>query len=557
MADGWGLLLDLVITLSSAVLLGLLAERLRQSAVVGYLLAGILISPQSTGWVRSADAVHALAEIGVALLLFTIGLEFSFRRLRRMGAIALGGGTLQIGLCLGAAMALAMAFGAPLGAAYAVGAAFALSSTAVVLRVLKERSELESLHGKNALAMLLLQDLALLPLMFGVLAFSEGRGAPDWVDLGDAAFRAGTIVAAMLLLLLVVLPRLLSVAAIAQNRELPILFAIVACIGATWAAHGIGLSPALGAFFAGVLLAESRFADQVRADVLPLRALFTTVFFASVGMLADVRWIADHAGLVLLAAAGLVVLKTLLAALAVRAFQPSWLVAAATGLALGQMGEFSFVIAGMAQRTGLVDQTLFQLVVSVSVLSLVLASIIVPKAARIGRRLCILVIPTKVLAAADRKLHARPAGEPHILLVGYGDAGQATASRLRDEGWAVTVLDANPFFADLARKNGFVGRIGDATQSENLIEAGVTSAATVAVAVPDARTARMILSQCKTVAPHVPIAARSRYHQFVDELDVAGADLVVDEEGTTGHLLADAALRLAPSLELRERARDA
>ncbi|HRF59786.1 MAG TPA: cation:proton antiporter [Fimbriimonadaceae bacterium] len=539
MPDGWALLLDLMILLAAAVLLGLLFEKLRLSAVVGYLVAGTLAGPGVLGWVRGGEGVNALAELGVALLLFTIGLEFSFRRLLGLGRQALVGGPLQILSTLLVGAGGAMALGATWQVALIVGAIVSLSSTAVVLRVLKDHSDLDTAHGKSALGILLMQDVAVVPLVLLVTFVSGGSEKPKGLS-----WEAILIVAAILVIVGVLLPRLLSLRSVARNRELPVIFAIVSCVASTWAAHAAGLSPALGAFVAGMLLADSRFADQMRSDVMPLKTLFLTIFFASIGMLADLRWVWEHWWWVLTAAVAVLCVKSVLAYLSLRPFQPSIVAAIGGGVCVAQVGEFSFVLAGIAADAGALSPDLVQLTISVSVVTLLIAPVLVANAHNIARALAKRVVPARKLALGERFAARKEGLFGHFIIVGYGDAGQATSKALSEAGANVVVLEIHPHLVELAHRNGHQGRIGDATQYANLLAAGLPQAACLVLAVPDHNVARLTISIAKSHVPDVPVVARARYHTFADELDVAGADVIVDEEQLTGDRLGQEALLL-------------
>ena len=308
--DLWTIVAELLVLLAAAFVLGLVFERLRQSAIIGYLLAGALLGPYV---LEGEQVVRGIAELGVTLLLFVVGLEFSLRRLVRMGPIGLGGGTVQVVLTCLLAGLIGWAWGLDGPAAMAVGAMIALSSTACVLRVLFDRTALASVHGRGAVGILLVQDMAVVPLLLVVSALGGEGGAGDVAAaLGRAAlFLVGLIVVFELLARYVLAP-LLRQAVVARSRELLILLAVVVAFGSAWAAHALGLSPALGAFLAGLLLAESPFAVQIRADVGAIRTLFLTLFFASIGMLADPRWIVQHAGQVAVILAVVLVGKTVI-----------------------------------------------------------------------------------------------------------------------------------------------------------------------------------------------------------------------------------------------------
>lgn len=543
----WSALPDVLIILIVALLLGIIAERLKQNALLGYLLSGVLLGPSGLGLVRQVEGVRQLAEVGVALLLFTIGLEFSLRRLRELGAVASLGGSAQI-LATGTVFALlALAFGRPLPEAVIIGAALSVSSTAVVLRVLVDRSELDSLHGRNALGILLAQDLAIVPLVLVISAVAEG------VDAATALQRLGMRVGFVFVLVIVIyiaserlVPPLLALASGRNNRELPVILAVAACLGATWAAHAMGLSPTLGAFMAGVLLAESPFAEQIRADVGPLRAVFVTMFFASAGMLADLP---QGRGLLLVLAAAVVILlvKSLVVGAVIRAFRQPHQVAFATGLALAQIGEFSFVLLQVGFDAGAVATETFQILLSASVLTL----LVTPYLMATSSQLC------EVLAQRwDAGPYApSPAGQPNpagghkrVVVVGYGPAGRSVVESLRAAEIPLLVIDLNP--KTVSENRALIPiEIGDASRGDILQHHHLQWARAVVVTVPDPQAARLIIHQSKQAAPEVPVIARGRYHIHIGRLEEAGADSVVDEEYVTGERLGAELLAALRKLE--------
>lgn len=544
--DLWLLLLDAVVLLAAALVLGALMEALRQSAVVGYLLAGTLVGPGVLGLVGSQSAVSLIAELGVALLLFSIGLEFSLSRLRGMGLSALGLGVGQVGATLGLTLGLARAFGLPLGTAAALGAVAALSSTAVVLRLLAERAELDSVHGRAAVGVLLAQDAAVVPLMLLVTALGPDAAPAAAASpgvLGRVALGVGAL-AGFVAFERLVLPRLLVVPALSRHRELPILFAVVVALGAAWLAHTLGVSPSLGAFIAGVALGDSPVALQVRADVGSLKTLFATLFFGSVGLLGDPAWMAANAGSVVLAVVAVVAGKALVVWPLARLLGLRHRHAIATGLCLAQVGEFSFVLAGIARGDGgegaLLGPDLFALLVSTTIGSLMLTPLLVRVAPDAGRR---------VEGWLRRALPPREEGdEPrtsHVVVVGFGPAGRAVAERAASAGRAVVVVDLSPRLVNEARALGHHAWLGDASAVEVLEHAHVESARAVVVTLPDHRAAVEVIRGVRARAPSVPLIARARYHLYAEALRQAGATDVIDEEHEVGRRLADAAQGLA------------
>ena len=544
--DPWTALLDVLILLLAAMLLGALCERLKQSAILGYLLAGTLLGPNALNLMPTHRAVSAIAELGVALLLFTIGLEFSWRRLRGIGPIAVGGGSVQVVLTGALAAGACLLFGLGGRSAVAVGAMIALSSTACVLRLLVSRAEIDSIHGRSALGILLLQDIAVVPLVLVVTALGgEGpvsAGQIGW-DLGRAVGVAGLLVVALFVVLNYFVPLLLGAKEAARNRDLPILLAIVAAVGAAWTSHKLGLSPALGAFIAGLILAESPFATQIRADVASVRTLFVTLFFSSIGMLSDPGWVLEHWATVAAVIAVIVLGKAVVTSGVVHLFGYSPGHAVATGVCLAQAGEFAFVLAEVARHGQVIDGGLFDLIVAATIGTLFLSPYLVAVAPRLAN------IVGRLTTRASQRLeraHEAPT-QPgaqwngHILIVGFGPAGRRIAEALMQEYKSLlVVVELRPKSADVARTYGLRTCIGDATRAELLEHVHVGTARAVAVTLPDPAAARQVIEQVRALAPQASIVARARYHVYRWELMIAGAETVVDEEDEVGVRVAEA-----------------
>lgn len=549
--DLWKALLDVLVLLLSALVLGALCERLKQNAIIGYLLAGTLLGPNALNWMPSHKAVTAIAELGVALLLFTIGLEFSWRRLRTIGPIALGGGTLQVVVTGALTAGVCLAFGLAGRTAIAIGAIVALSSTACVLRLLVSRAEIDSIHGRNGLGILLLQDIAVVPLVLLVaaLARKESLVQIGW-DAGRALGAAIIVTGVLYFLLKYAAPLLLNTEAAARNRELPILLAIVIAMGAGWVTHWLGLSPALGAFVAGMLLAESPFATQIRGDVASLRTLFVTLFFSSIGMLADPAWALDHWLLVAAVVAAIIVGKGVVLCGVAYLFRSTLGHAVATGACLAQVGEFSFVLANVAREGALIDIGLFELIISVTIATLLLTPYLVAAAPRLvvlAGRLSQGRPQEPVELGAAAHTHAGEMAD-HILIVGFGPAGRRVAEALIGRYKSrLAVVELNAKSAGVARGYGLQTYIGDATRAEMLEFVGVGRAMAVVVTVPDPAAARHVIEQVRALSPHTPVFARARYHVYRWELILAGAEVVVDEEEEVG-------LRIASAVRKRLRA---
>jgi len=551
MPVSWQVVLDILVLLGAALMLGTLAEQLKQSSILGYLVAGTIVGPAGLSLVKAGDHVHVIAELGVAMLLFSIGLEFSFARLRRLGKIALVGGSSQILLTMALACGVSLLFGLSLKVAVAIGAMLALSSTACVLRILVDRKTIDSRYGRNSLGILLMQDIAVVPLvlLMTVLA-SGGSFGESMVVLGKTTGLGVLLIGAFLVLFRFVVPRLFNIKQWAQNRDLPVLLAIVVAIGSALAAHELGISPAMGAFVAGVLLGESPFAVQIRADVTSLRTLFVTLFFASVGMLGEPAWVLENWAVVGGTVTAIIVGKALVVTLVVRMLGHGTAISLASGLCLAQVGEFSFVLAEIG-RGDVFSEYVFDLVVSSTILTLFVTPFLIALAPRVTHGY------QRVLGRSSTEQRTTQAGEravepeaadtdekadaegQDIFIIGFGPTGQQAADLLSKQyGKLIHVIDLNPKNAQLAEMRGLAVQVGDATRHEVLEHAGIHRASVVLVTLPDANASRTVIHHCRHLSPEAVVIARARYHIMRWELQMAGAMHVVDEELSVGRNLA-------------------
>ncbi len=526
----WFFLMELVMLLGGAFLFGALAQRMRQSPILGYLLAGTVIGPL----LFNPSAVNQAAELGVSLLLFSIGLEFSFKQLRQMGRMAFGGGSAQIIITITFVTLIMIAY-VTLPKALTLGAIVALSSTAVVLRLLVDRAEMDSVRGRACLGILLLQDIAIVPLVLMVSLFAPA--APE-AGLGFHMLKIVAAVAGLAaifyLLLYRVAPVLLSDQALFANRELTVLLAISVGLGAAWAAHAAHISPALGAFVAGMLLGESPFASQVRADIGTLRIIMVTLFFASVGMLVKPLWFLTHLHWIMLAAVFIFIFKTVIIYGVTRLFGLNNRQALATGITLGQIGEFSFVLAAAAREGGVLEDNAIDLIISVIIVLMLATPYMVGLAVSLANHL---VAFFSRRTAADHRQPGDPEPDNRVLIVGLGPAGRQVAQALKKRKLEPVVIDVNPKSREYAQQEGIKVHLGDACHAEILVHAGLAAVCMAVVTVPDPTNSIRIVQTIRRLRPDLNIAARCRYNRHLADLEKAGADIVVDEETTIGQML--------------------
>ncbi len=528
--QGLTLLGELVLIVALAIPVVAVAQRFRIPTVVGFLVTGLAVGPHALGVIRDPEEVAGIAELGVVLLLFTIGLELSLSRIIRLGRPVLQGGALQVGGTLAIVALVALAASIPLPQAVFFGALVALSSTAIVLKVYTDRGELDTPHGRVVVAILLFQDLCVVPLMLlaPVLAgVSEGIGAA----LRDTGLSLA-VVAALVLGGRVAVPWVLERVVGLQNREIFTLCIVFFGLGAAYITASFGLSLALGAFLAGLVVSESEYGVQALSDVLPFRDTFSGIFFISIGMLLDPVFVWDNLPVVAGVTLGVFMLKALMAAGATRSLKRSIQVSVLSGLGLAQVGEFSFVLAVVGAPLGLLDQDTYQLFLAMSVLTMLATPFLIAAAGPVAEVLCrVMRQPTLEVPPHEEPLIAEL--HDHVILVGYGLGGRHLARVLKAAGIAYVILEQNGQVVRLARMNREPIYFGDGTRREVLERVRIERARVIVFAISAPAEERRGVVVARHASPHVRIVARTRYTAAIKELLRLGADEVVPEEFET------------------------
>lgn len=541
--------LELTLLLLAAAVLGVVAFRsMHLPPMLGYLVAGILIGPHTLGWAEDSSTTHALGEFGVVFLMFSIGLEFSLAKLSAMRRTVFGLGMAQVLLTI----VLTMIFGwlvAHLSsrlsgiswqAALAVGGALAMSSTAIVSKVLTERLELESEHGRRSIGILLFQDLALVPLLILIPALANPKGDLV-VTLGWAAGKA--IVVLMLLLFVghKVMRGWFRLVVKRRSQELFMLNLLLITLGAAWITEMAGLSLALGAFVAGMLISETEFKHQVEEDIKSFRDVLLGLFFITIGMLLDVRLVIEYWWLVLLLLIGPVLLKFGLVTILARWFGAPLGVALRTGLALAQAGEFGFVLLNQIGGLNLLEPLIVQLILASMVLSMLIAPLILAKSDVIVMKMS--ANEWMVQSLALTKIASRTmAAQQHVVIAGFGRTGQSLAKLLDEEGIPYQALDLDPDRVRDAQAAGANVSYGDAGRRESLVAAGINRAAALVITYASTPSALKILHHTQQIAPALPVIVRSYDDSDLDKLRSAGATEVVPEAIEGSLMLASHAL---------------
>jgi CPA2 family monovalent cation:H+ antiporter-2 len=537
------LTLHLILLLLAAAVLAVVACRsLGLPPILGYLLVGALAGPHAFGVLPDSASAHRLAEFGVVFLMFTIGLEFSLPRLFAMKRIVFGLGLGQVLATMAAVAAGTLLWGVSWQASVALGGALAMSSTAILSKLLAERRELDAAHGREVMGVLLFQDLAVVPLLVLIPALSQPVDALAG-ELGLALAKTAALLALVLFFGQRLMHAWFGLVARRKSGELFMLNVLLVTLGFATATELAGLSPALGAFVAGMLISETEYRYQVEEDIKPFRDVLLGLFFVSTGMMLDPAAIwADLAGVLAVLALLLATKLAVVGALS-RFMGASPGTALRSGLWLCAAGEFGFVLLARATETGLIDPQLIQPVLAAMVLSMMIAPLVVLYSDRIALRLVAsewLMRSMQLTQIAARTV----ATEKHAILCGYGKTGQHLARFLETEGIGFMALDLDPERVREAAAAGEPVAWGDCTRRENLLAAGIARASVLVVTFADIETTLRLVERVRELRPDLPVVARSREEEDAEKLFEAGVAEVVPEALESSVMLATHALAL-------------
>ena len=524
---------QLAIAAAVAVVLAVFLARLRLPTTIAFLGAGALVGPNGLGLVHESESITLLAEFGVVMLLFAIGLEFSLSRLAFIWRPVAIGGTVQVGLTAGIGFAVLFFIGGDTGSrAFLFAVACALSSTAIVLRALADREEIDAPHGKFTVGALIFQDILVVPLTMIVPALSPDSDTNPAMAAAIAIGKAAIAVVATVLLARMAVPRLFREVDRTRSRELFLLAVLGVGLGSAYVMSEFGLSLALGAFLAGVVLADTDYRERAVTDVLPIRDALTSVFFLSLGMLFDPRVFMDQPVGALAIVFALVFGKWLTGALAAIvtgfAARASWL----GGIYLSQFGEFGFVVLTLGASAGLVTPDETRLIVTAGVASMVISRTFISFAPRLHAGEIVLRPLERILRARgidDPRRQERDLGD-HIILVGFGVAGALIGRTLKSAGVRFIVLELNADRVRHGRAQGYPIYYGDITSPEAQHHAHIREARAIVLVINDPDAARRAIAATRAISPDVPIVCRTRYVRDRESLIELGATEVVCEE---------------------------
>ncbi|MFN2511653.1 MAG: cation:proton antiporter [Pyrinomonadaceae bacterium] len=526
------LLQDLLVLLLASVPIAFIFHRLRLPTIVGFMITGVLIGPNALGLIRDVQAIEVLAEIGVALLLFTIGLEFSVRRMLEMRRLVLIGGGLQVILTMLLVAGIAHLLGRPVNEAIFFGFLFALSSTAIVLKSYIERAEIDAPHGRAGVGILLFQDLSIVPMMLMIPILSGREGT----SFGRITLTLGIAFAAIAIIFFAartVVPYLLYHIVRLRSPEVFIISVVLLSLGTSWITSQAGLSLALGAFIAGIVLSESEYSHQIVADILPFRDVFNSLFFISIGMLLSLTTLAADLSTVLAWVGALTLGKALLVMLALRLLGYSFRVSTMTALGLAQVGEFSFILAKAGLPQGLLSNVDYQRFLAASILSMIATPFLIKAAPRIGYALQSLFAPGSLLEPTVIGFDAEPDIRGHVIIIGYGLNGRNLARVLRTTGVPYLVMELNAEAVRQAHTEGERIVYGDATRKEVLHHIRLEHARILVLAISDPIATRHTVWLARQMNPDIHIIVRTRYMAEISDLRELGANEVIPEEFET------------------------
>ncbi len=522
------LLKDLIILMVAAVPITFFFQRLGLPTIVGFLITGVFIGPSGLGVISDHYAIEVLAEIGVVLLLFTIGLEFSISRLLKIRKEALLGGGLQVGLTTLLVFVIARVMDQPLPVALVLGFIISLSSSAIVLKLLVDRREVGSRYGNLSVGLLLFQDICVV-LMVMILHGLGVDGGASFFTMAKSLLMAMAAIVVIIVVASYIVPRFLYQIVRLESRELFILTILLLCLGTAWLTSLFGLSLALGAFIAGVVISESEYSHQIVAEILPFRDTFQSLFFISIGMLLELPYFMHHLLPVIGVTVAILLLKALIITGVGLALRYPLRTSLMAGISLAQIGEFSFVLLKLGSGYNILASPLYQTLLASTILTMALTPFLLQRSPIIAYHVCRLLRQR----AAPRPVEGRSRPGNHVIIVGFGLCGQNLARVLKETGIGYIVLDMNAEQVRKARKEGHMVRFGDCSHPGVLKGLGIERARMVVFTIPDPIATRKGVAATAGLKRDVSIIVRTRYLTEVEELYRLGATEVIPEEFET------------------------
>ena len=527
------MLKDIVVIFGLSIVVLVLCHRFRVPTIVGFLLTGIFVGPYGLGLVKAIHDVEIFAEVGIALLLFTIGIEFSLKRLLQIKRSVLMGGSSQVLLTILAAYFIVRRFDLASGEAIFIGFLVALSSTAIVLKLLQERAEVDSPHGNTTLGILIFQDIIIVPMILITPLLIGAKG-----NLGGPLLVLTSKGVGIILLVIVsakwLVPKVLYQIVKTRKHEIFLLSVIVICLGVAWLTYKVGLSLALGAFLAGLIISESEYSHQALGNMLPLRDIFIPFFFVSIGMMLDVNFLFHQPGFIVLITLTVLVLKAIIAGAVAILLGFPLRTGILCGLALSQVGEFSFILSKTGINHGLLTGDLYQMFLAVSVLSMAATPFIIILSPRLADAILRLPLPRRLISGFSKVPKTEIEDKKdHLIIIGFGVNGRNVAKAARVAGIPYSIIETNPETVRSEQAQGEPIYYGDATQESVLQHANIENARISIIVINDPTATRRITKIIRRLNPKIQLIVRTRYLQEMKALYELGADEVIPEEFET------------------------
>ena len=516
---------DIVLILLVSIPVIAIFKRIQLPSIIGFLIAGMILGPFGFQVITSLDEIEIMAEIGIILLLFSIGLELSLKELLSIKKILIIGGGLQVLLTIIFSAAIIYLIGLNIKEAIFLGMLISLSSTAIVLKLLVDKGELESPHGKISLGILIFQDLSIVPLFL----FVDLLGTPDQIGLTEVIVRMITAFGAVAVILIAakyLAPPLLYRLAKLRMKEIFTVGIILMILGTAYLTYSLGLSFALGAFIAGLIFSESEYSYQIVADILPLKDTFNSIFFVSVGLLLNVNFVLEYPFYVILSALGVLVLKALIIAAIVMFLKYPARVAVLAGIGLAQIGEFSFIIAEHGMSLNIISSEYSNIFISSTIITMILTPSLIRLAPKLADQ------SSKIELVKKRQGKIEPLVD-HVIIAGFGLNGRNLANVLKVTGTKYMVIEMNPDTVKEETAKGEKIIYGDISNAEVLLNAHIKSAKVMVIAISDPASSRRALKLAKDLNPNIRVIVRTRFVRETDDLIKIGADIVIPEEFET------------------------
>uniref|UniRef100_UPI004049E24B cation:proton antiporter domain-containing protein n=1 Tax=Fulvivirga sp. TaxID=1931237 RepID=UPI004049E24B len=531
------LLPDIVIILGLSVVVILIFQKLNLPTILGFLITGIMAGPHGLSLVKASHEVEILSEIGIILLLFIIGLEFSLKSLAAIKKAVFLGGAFQVLLTIVVAGLLSVYIGYDITKAVFIGFLFSLSSTAIVLNILQSRGDINSPHGKTTLAILIFQDIIVVPMML-LAPIMAGKSDNVLLTLASLVLKTLLVVGLVIIAARYIFPRLLFEVAKTRSRELFILTIVVSCFAVAWLTSSIGLSLPLGAFIAGLIISESDYSHQATSQIMPFREIFTSFFFVSIGMLLDITFFLQNAGVIIGFTVVVFILKGLIGSVAAAILKYPPRVSILVGLALFQVGEFAFILSKVGIENGLLDAVTNQYFLSISILSMALTPLVFMFSGRIVKLLSNTQL-SKNLAKfnywneqVDEQENVKSLKD-HLIIIGFGVNGKNVAKAAKSTGIPYVIIEMNAETVHAEKANGEPIIFGDASNPFILEQVKVWSARVAVIAISDGATTKKVVSSIREICRTVFIIVRTRYISEISTNLNLGADEVISEEFET------------------------